>query len=410
MRSVLADFPLLKIRIRNKRIVYLDSTATSLKPQPVLDAINKYNTQYSANVFRGLYDISEKATFEFEKAREKIANFIGASTTKEVIFVRNATEALNLVAVSWGKENIKKNDVVVTTIMEHHSNFVPWQNLSEEKGAKLKVVGVDRDYKIDETELLLAVKGAKLLALTHISNVLGTINPVLKIIKKIRKINPNIVIVIDGAQSVPHLPVNVAKINCDFFAFSGHKVLGPTGIGVLWGKTKILEKMKPYMYGGEMINRVTISKSTFQDIPLKFEAGTPNISGAIGLGAAVDYLNAIGMDNIRKHEEALTKFALEELSKLPNITLYGPKRASDRCGVVSFNVFTKKGYLIHPHDVSQILNEDNICVRSGHHCAMPLHDRLDLVATVRASFYLYNSRRDVRELIKGIKKVVKILG
>ena len=410
MRSVLADFPLLKTRIRGKRIVYLDSTATSLKPQAVLDGMNRYNREYSANVFRGLYDISERATAEFEKAREKIAKFIGATTSREVIFVRNASEALNLVASTWGKENIKKNDVIITTIMEHHSNFVPWQQLAEEKEATLKVVGLQSGYKLDEVELLSAVKGAKLLALTHISNVLGTINPIQEFIKKIRKINPDIVIVVDGAQSVPHIPVNVALLDCDFFAFSGHKMLGPTGIGVLWGKAKLLEQMRPYMYGGEMIERVTLEKSTFQEIPLKFEAGTPDIAGAIGLGYAVDCLRSIGMDNVRKYEENLTELALDKLSKLKNITMYGPGNASEKCGVVAFNVFGKSKKLIHPHDVAQILNEDNICVRSGHHCAMLLHNALKLAATTRASFYIYNTEEDIDALVLGLKKAIKILG
>lgn len=397
-KLVKKDFPIFK---NNPDLVYLDSTATSLKPKMVLDAMSSYYEKYSANVFRGLYSMSEKATAEYEITREKVAKFINARSGSEIIFVRNTTEAINLIAYSWGKFNIEKGDKVVTTIMEHHSNFVPWQQLCKEKGAKMEVIAIDKEGKLKIS--IPSIKQAKLLAITQVSNVLGTINPVKEIIKEVRKVNPKCIIVVDGAQAVPHMKVDVQDLGCDFYCFSAHKMLGPTGIGVLWGRRELLDRMSPFNYGGEMISKVTIDETSFKETPYKFEAGTPHIAGVIGLGAAVDYLSSVGMDNIREHEIQLTKYALSSLTKIKNITIYGPNDANLRGGVISFTLLGA-----HPHDISQILDSNNICIRSGNHCAMPLHTHFGLMATSRASFYLYNTKEDVDKLVKGIVKVNSI--
>lgn len=389
------DFPIFR---KQKNLIYLDSTATTLKPQSVIDAIDDYYTNYSANVFRGVYKISEKATEEYEKAREKVANFIGAKT-EEVVFVRNSSEALNLIYYSWALNNIKKGDVVLTTIMEHHSNFVPWQQLCKQKGAQFKIADIDHTGKLIIHKSLFT--SVKLFALTQVSNVLGTINPVKEIIKQVRKVNPNCIVVVDGAQAVGHMKVNVLDLDCDFYCFSGHKMLGPTGIGVLWGKKKFLDSMSPFNYGGEMIARVTAQKTDFKESPHKFEAGTPHIAGAIGLGSAVDYLSKVGMEEVRIHEVEITDYALKELSKVDKLTLYGPKEANKRTGVIAFTI---KG--IHPHDIAQILDSEDICIRSGNHCAMPLHQRLGIQASARASFYIYTQKSDIDKLVLGLKKAI----
>lgn len=412
------DFPIFKRLINKKPIVFLDSTASSLKPQKVLDAINEYYTKYSVNIFRGVYKLSEEATSKYEEAREKVAKFINCQNPAEIIFVRNATEALNLVAHSWGKINIDQNCEIISTVMEHHANIVPWQELVKETRATLKYVdfssrgrpasGWDEDGFLDLKKLSqLITPKSKLLALTYVSNVLGTINPVKKIIAMVKSLNPHIIVVVDAAQAVPHMKVDVADLGCDFLAFSGHKMLGPTGIGVLWGKYDLLEKMPPYQTGGEMIKEVTLEKSLFKEAPLKFEAGTPHIAGAIGLGAACEYLDSLGMENVREHDRQLTEYALSELGKLSNLSIYGPQKADDRGGIIAFNLFTKNK-LIHPHDVAQILDRENIYIRSGHHCAMPLHRRLGIPASCRASFYIYNTKEDIDKLIEGIEKVRKI--
>lgn len=399
------DFPIFGKKINGKRLIYLDSTATALKPQPVIEAMDRYYRRYSANVFRGIYSLSQKATAEFEKARLQIADFIGASSPEEIVFVRNTSEGLNLVAYSWGRENIRENDLIISTIMEHHSNFVPWQQLAQEKKAKLAVIDIDDEgkLKIAGREFAALIKKAKLLAIVHVSNVLGTINPIEEIVAQAKKLNPGITIVVDGAQAVPHLKVNMGDLGSDFYAFSGHKMLGPTGIGVLWGKRAILKEMKPFMYGGEMIKEVYVEKTVFQEPAMKYEAGTPDIAGAIGLGAAVDYLRKIGMDKVRQHEKRLTKIAIGRLSRLPGVTIYGPKRAEEKGGVIAFSV---KG--VHPHDLAEVLDQDNICIRSGHHCAMPLHQRLGVSATARASFYIYNDEEDIEALVAGVEKAQKI--
>lgn len=413
------DFPIFQ---NNPQLVYLDSTATSLKPQVVLNALNDYYTKYSANVFRGVYRISEKATIEYEKVRKKVARFINAKSEKEIIFVRSTTEAINLVVYAWGRRNIKRGDEIVTTIMEHHSNFVPWQQLAAEKGARFQVIDIDEEgqlegktqnSKLKRTNKKLKIdeivsKSTKLLAITHISNVLGTINPIKEIIKSVKRINPKIKVLVDGAQAVPHMRVDVQDLGCDFYAFSGHKMLGPTGIGVLWARRELLEEMTPFNFGGEMIREVFVDHTEFKSPPHKFEGGTPHIAGAIGLGAAVDYLQSIGMDAVRRHEIEITAYTLRSLKGLKSLKVYGPKEAEQRGGVIAFNLFTKNGKLIHGHDVAQILDDSNICVRSGHHCAMPLHARLAVPATARASFYIYNTKEDVDKLIKGLEKVAYI--
>jgi len=395
------DFPIFST---HPELVYLDSAAMSLKPKQVIDAVNGYYSEYSANVFRGIYALSEKATAEYEKVRNKVAIFINAHSQKEIIFVRNTTEAINLVAYSWGEKNIGKQTEIITTIMEHHSNFIPWQQLCLKKGGLLKVINVDETGVLDEGQLERAVtKDTRLLAITYVSNALGTINPLKKIIRGVKRKNPHILVLVDAAQAVPHLPVDVQDLGCDFFTFSGQKMLGPTGAGILWGKYEILKNMPPFLYGGEMMKEVYLDKTVFSDPPHRFEAGTPHIAGVIGLGAAIDYLNNVGMDNIRSHEQDLISYAIGKLEKIKGLTLYGSKNIKIRSGVLTFSI---KG--IHPHDIAQILDEGHICVRSGHHCAMPLHIYLKQQATVRATFYLYNSKQDVDRLVAGVERVIKL--
>lgn len=405
IKKIKSDFPIFKRIINDNPIVYLDSTASSLKPQAVIDAITTYYTEYSVNIFRGVYALSEEATFAYESAREQTAAFIGAKK-EEVVFVRNASEAINLVASTWGEEHIKEGTNVVTTVMEHHANLVPWQVQMKKHGARLRFIDIDeKGYLQTENLDKLIDKKTVMLAITQTSNVLGTINPVKDLIKKAKSINPDIVVLVDAAQSVPHMRVDVKDLGCDFLVFSGHKMLGPTGIGILWGKLNLLEEMPPYQYGGDMIKEVSLESSTYKNSPHKFEAGTPHIAGAIGLGAAVMYLEKLGMNNVREHEVAITKYALDNLRNISSLKIYGPEKPEDRGGVVSFSV---EG--IHPHDLAQILNEDNICVRSGHHCAMPLHKKLGIIATTRASFYVYNDKSDVDKLIEGINKAREIFG
>ena len=419
--KIKTDFPIFKF---HPQLTYLDSAAMSLKPKVVIEAVENYYKKYSANVFRGIYKISEKATKEYENVRRKIAQFIRADSEKEIVFVRNTTEAINLVAYAWGWVNVEKGDEIVTTIMEHHSNFVPWQVLCNEVGAIFKVIDItDEGYlnlnpdksKIHDPKSKttmnnlnflekVVTKKTKILALTYVSNVLGTINPVKEIIKAAKKINPKIITVVDAAQAIPHYKINVKDLGCDFLAFSGQKMLGPTGAGVLWGRKELLTQMSPFLFGGEMISEVYLNRTIFAQIPHKFEAGTPHIAGVIGLGAAVDYLTQVGMDKLRDYEKDLTAYVLLKLAELKDITIYGPKEIDRRAGVVTFNLKD-----VHPHDVAAVLDEENICLRSGHHCAMPLHDRLRIGASVRVSFYLYNSKEDIDKLINGLLKVKKYL-
>lgn len=397
------DFPLFKRLINSKPIVYLDSTASTPKPVQVIDAQDDYYRNFSVNIFRGVYKLSDEATTSYEKARETVAGFIGAQTD-EIVFVRNATEAINLVASSWGRLHIKKGDDIISTVMEHHANIVPWQILAKEKSVQLRFLDITEDgqLKLEELKKLVSDK-TKLVTFTYVSNVLGTINPVQKIISAVKTLNPNTLILIDAAQAVPHMGVNAKELGCDFLVFSGHKMLGPTGIGVLWAKKSLLNEMPPYQTGGEMIREVTLEKTTFNETPYKFEAGTPHIAGAIGLAAASDYLKKIGMQAVRAHEIEISGYALEKLCGIKDVMVYGPKSPRSRGGVIAFNL---KG--VHPHDVAQVLDNDNICVRSGHHCAMPLHKRLDIPASCRASFYVYTTKEDIDFLVEGIGKVKKV--
>lgn len=392
------DFPIFK---KHPDLVYLDSAATSLKPQVVLDKLHEYYTDYGANIHRGIYKIAEKATYEYELAREKVAKFINADSPNEVIFTSGTTNSLNLLAYSLGEE-LGERDEVLVTIADHHSNFVPWQQIAKRTGAKF-VVSPDHTAS---TLLGRVNKHTKILSLPLVSNVLGTVFPISEIAKKAREINPSIYIIVDAAQAVPHRAVDVGELGADFVAFSSHKMCGPTGVGVLWGKGALLERISPFHYGGEMIEGVRIEETTFKNSPHKFEAGTPPIAQAIGLGAAVDYLRSVGMHKIEEHEKALVTYAHQELIREfgNKISIMGPGQGEDRGGLLSF---TFGEY--HAHDVAQILDEENIAVRAGHHCAMPLHESLGLAASVRASFYLYNDEGDVKELIKGLKKVEKIL-
>ncbi|OGC62372.1 cysteine desulfurase, partial [candidate division WWE3 bacterium RIFCSPLOWO2_01_FULL_53_14] len=358
VQKIRRDFPILHRKVHGKPLVYLDNAATTQKPRPVIDAISKYYEEYNANVHRGIHALAEEATAAYEGARSRVAEFIGARNSAEIIFTRGTTEAINLVAYSWGEKFLKKGDTVLLTLMEHHSNLVPWQLLAQRKKINLEFIHVTEEGFLEEPqETILRVK-PKLLALTHVSNVLGTINPVRELIKFSKTLDPKPYILIDGAQAVPHFPVNVMDLGCDFYAFSSHKMLGPTGVGVLYGREEILRQMPPFLGGGEMIKEVYLRESKFKDPPYKFEAGTPNIADVIGLGAAVAYLNEAGMENIRAYDQELTAYALEKLFGVKDLTIYGSRDAVRRGGVISFNVAG-----IHPHDLATILDEEGIAVR-----------------------------------------------
>jgi cysteine desulfurases, SufS subfamily len=396
------DFPILTRQVHGKPLVYLDSGASSQKPEPVLAAMDHYYRTYHANVHRGVYEISEEATAALERARVKIARFINARQSKQVIFTRNTTESINLVAYSWGYANIKPGDLIITSEMEHHSNIVPWQLLAERSGARLEFVPVsdDGELRLDIYAELLQQQ-PKLVALTHMSNVLGTINPVKELIVQAHAVGA--VVLIDGAQSTPHMPVDVQDLDADFYCFSAHKMLGPTGIGALYGKKALLEAMPPFMGGGDMIRTVTLHKSTWNDLPWKFEAGTPAIAEAVGFGAAIDYLNTLGMVAIQQHEQEIVAYAMERLQTVPELKIYGPV-ASKRGGVVSFTLGD-----IHPHDLASILDQEvGVAIRAGHHCAQPLMDRYDIAATARASFYVYTTREEIDILVQGLLKAQEI--
>ncbi len=402
-KNIKQDFAIFKRKIEGQPIVYLDSAATSLKPKPVVEAVRKYYEEYTANIFRGIYKLSEEATMAYEGARGKMAKFISAKQN-EIVFVRNATEALNMVMYSWGLRNFTRGDEIVISVMEHHANLVTWQVLAGITEAKLKVVQINEKGLLDMEALGRALtKKTRLVAVTHVSNVLGTINDIERISKVVKQNNKATKLLIDGAQAVPHMKVDMQKLGCDWYAFSGHKMLGPSGIGVLWGREELLEEMAPFMYGGEMISEVSFDKAEFKEAPYKFEAGTPHIAGAIGLGAAVDYLDNLEMEKVRAHECELVRYGLKELNGLRGVTVYGPNDVGKRGGVISFTVDG-----IHPHDVAQVLDSDNVYVRAGHHCAMPLHTYLGLMATVRASFYVYNTKEDVDKLVEGVEKAMKM--
>jgi len=397
------DFPILKREVRpGVPIVYLDSAATSQKPESVIAAMEVYYRQLNANIHRGVHTLAEEATAAYEGARERITNFIGARDTRELIFTRNTTESINLVTQTWGRSTLKTGDLVILTEMEHHSNLVPWQMLAAEKGLRLEFIPVNDDgyLDLDVYQQLLKLE-PKVVAFMHMSNVLGTINPAREIIRMAK--NAGAITLLDAAQSIPHFTVDVNEVDADFIAFSAHKMLGPTGIGALWGKRTILENMPPFLGGGDMIKKVFLRSFIANDLPHKFEAGTPAIAEAIGFGAAVDYLVSAGMDRILQHEQRLVTYALEKLKRIHGLHVLGPDSVSAKGGVISFTLED-----IHPHDIAQILDSEGIAVRAGHHCAMPLHERFKITASTRASFYLYNDEEDIDHLIKGLEKVQQI--
>jgi cysteine desulfurase/selenocysteine lyase len=397
------DFPILRQEINGHPLTYLDSASSSQKPQVVIDAVADFYREYNANVHRGIYTIGEKATAQYERTRATVGRFINAPDSHEIVFTRNATEAINLVAYSWGRRNIARGDAIVLTEMEHHANLVPWQLLVQEQDGDLEFIPITDDglLRLDVFEVLLRLK-PKLVAFTHVSNTLGTINPVREMTEMAHAAGA--LVLVDGAQAVPHVPVDVQGIGCDFYAFSGHKMLAPMGSGALWARRELLESMPPFLAGGEMIREVHLRRSDFNDIPWKFEAGTPAVADAIGLGVAAEYLMAVGMDAVRAHERDLVEYALDMLPReVPTIELYGPMEPDLRGGVVPFNL---PG--IHPHDVAQVLDRFGIAVRAGHHCTMPLHERLDLAATARASFNVYTTRDDIDRLTAGLNEVLAV--
>lgn len=390
------DFPIFQT---HPGLIYLDNAATTQKPAAVITAIAEHYAYRNANIHRGIYKLSESATARYEEARAKVASFIGAPNVRNIIFTRNTTESVNLIARSFTASRLKPDDEILLTVMEHHANIVPWFMIAKEKKAKLKFATITQDGRLDEKDLVAKISGkTKLLAITHASNVLGTINSVKKITRLAHA--KNIPVLVDGAQAVPHFPVNVGNIGCDFYAFSGHKILAPTGIGVLYINDKYLNEMPPFLGGGEMIKSVSEKEIIFQDAPTKFEAGTPAIEATIALGAAIDYLEKIGMENIAEHEQALTEFAMQELRKIPGIVIYGPKESNKRTGLISFNLARA-----HPHDLASLLDEENIALRAGHHCAMPLHQALGVSATLRMSFYIYNTKEDIKKACAALKKI-----
>lgn len=402
--DVRSDFPILERKIHNdKRLVYLDNASTSQKPIQVIEKMTEYYKNENSNIHRAVYVIAEESTAQYEGVRDKVAHFIGATDRKEIVFVRGTTEAINLVAYSWGRHNIDEGDIIVTTEYEHHSNIVPWQILVKERKANLEYINIDDNGELvlADLERHLATGRVKLVAFSLMSNVLGTISDASKIIKMCK--DANVCTLVDGAQAVPHMKVCVSALGCDFFTFSGHKMLAPTGVGVLHASRKMLESMAPFHGGGDMIREVHRQETTWNDVPYKFEAGTPSIADVIGLGAAIDYLEKLGMENVRRHEIELTEYTLEQLGKVKNIRIYGTNNMSKRGGVISFNFND-----IHPHDVAQIIDEDGIAMRSGHHCAQVLMEKLGVAATSRVSVYIYNTREDIDILIESLHRVARI--
>lgn len=399
--AIREDFPILQQTVNGKPLVYLDSTSTSQKPEAVLRAMDEYYRRFNANVHRGVYYLAEEATARFEGARKKIQKFINAKSYREIVYTRNATEALNLVAYTWARQNIRAGDEIVTTLLEHHSNIVPWQLLAREKNATLQFIEVDDQARLrpDHIQQFITAK-TKLVAVTMMSNVAGTITPLKAIIERAHAVGA--VVVVDGAQGVPHSPVDVQALDCDFLAFSGHKMLGPF-LGILYGKRALLEAMPPFLGGGDMIREVYRDRATWNELPHKFEAGTPAIAEAVGMGAAIDYLNTLGMENVRAHERDLIAYALRKFRELDGVRVIGPQDPEQRGAVLSFDLAG-----VHPHDVAQIFDREGLCVRAGHHCAMPLHEHYGLAATTRASFYVYNTPEEVDKLVETISKVRQI--
>lgn len=401
--QVRLDFPILDRLVNGKALVYLDSGASSQKPRSVLDAEREYYEQHNANVHRGAHTLGDEATQAYQVARERVAQFIGGRS-EEVIYVRNTTEAINLVAYAWGLDNLKAGDVIVTTLMEHHANLVPWQEAARRTGARVEVVGLTEEGLVDQQDFAAKLKlNPKLVAIVQVSNALGTTNPVKEMAKAAHKVGA--VVLIDGAQAVPHMRVNVQELGSDFYAFSGHKMLGPMGIGVLWGRKDILEKMSPFLTGGGMINEVYPDHSTWAELPEKFEAGTPNVAGAVGLSAAIDYLEGLGMEAVREHDKQLVTYALQQLGKVEEVKILGTLDPDKRSGSVSFEY---QG--VHAHDVATILDSEGVAVRSGHHCTMPLHNSMGVAASVRASFNVYTTKEDIDRLVEALVKVKQVFG
>ena len=398
VNNIRNDFP--AFRSKEKNFIYLDSASTSQKPQSVIDAVSSYYSSYAANIHRALYEIGEKATNKYESVRDKVKQFMNVPDSHSIIFSRSTTESINLIAYAWGTKNLSQDDHILITEMEHHSNIVPWQLLASRSNSPLDYISLKNDGMLELESFKKKISSkTKILSISHQSNVFGTVNPINEIIDEAKKVDA--ITVIDGAQAVPHMKVDIEDLGCDFYAFSGHKMLGPTGVGVLIGRKNILEEMDPFMGGGEMINTVNMDKSTWNDVPWKFEAGTPNIAQVIGLGAAIDYIEEIGIENIHQYEQELLKYGLDILSQDENITLYG--NPTTRGAVIPFNVKN-----IHPHDLAKFLDTDGICIRAGHHCAQPIMNKLKIAATARASFYIYNTRSDIEKLVEGIKKTADI--
>ena len=396
------DFPILQRKVHGKRLIYLDNAATSQKPQSVIDAISYYYSNTNANVHRGVHCLAEEATEAYETARHKVCQFINGDDPNSIVFTRNTTESINLVAHAWGRKFLEKGDEVVLTVTEHHSNLVPWQLLAGDTGCKLRFIDIDDEghLRIDRLDEYITEK-TKLVCMGHVSNALGTIHSVRTIACAARAVGA--LVLVDGAQGAPHGPVNVEALDCDFYAYSPHKALGPLGIGVLWGRRDVLEEMDPFLGGGEIIKNVSLERSTWAGVPYKFEAGTPSVADAVGLGAAIDYLMKLGMENVRTHEKQIVSYAMERLTELPFIQLFGPRDPADRCGLVSF-IDTD----IHPHDLGTVVDQHGIAIRAGHHCAKPLMHRLGVVATARASFYIYNDREDVDKLVGSLLEARKV--
>ncbi|MDO8616439.1 MAG: cysteine desulfurase [Dehalococcoidia bacterium] len=395
------DFPILDRMVYGKPLVYLDNAATSQKPRQVIDALVRYYETYNANIHRAVHCLGEEATAAYEEARARVAAFINAPSPECIVFTRNTTEAINLVAYTWGRANVSEGDEILLTEMEHHSNLIPWQRLAQDKGATVRYIGLRDDQTLDLNGLENVFDArTKMMAMPHVSNSMGTINPVEKLAGEARR--HGVMSLVDGAQAAPHMKVDVQAINCDFYAFSAHKMLGPTGVGVLYARRELLEEMEPFLGGGEMIRKVTFEGATWNDIPWKFEAGTPNIADVIAFGAAIDYLNEIGMDEVRAHEMEITEYALQQLGKLDDIILYGPRDSQQRGGVVSFNVAD-----LHPHDIGTVLDRHGVAIRAGHHCTQPLMRRLGVSGTARASFYIYNTPQEVDVLVEAVKAARK---
>jgi cysteine desulfurase/selenocysteine lyase len=418
VNQIRADFPILQRQVHGKPLVYLDNAATSQKPESVIQAMDDYYRSYNANIHRGVHTLAEEATEAYEGARRKVGRFVNAYSPREIVFVRNTTEAINLVASTWGRTNVGPGDVIVLSVMEHHSNLVPWQLLAQATGARLEFIGLDPHGRLilEDLDRMLDRYGAsesdsagrvKLVGISGMSNVLGTINPVSEIAARAHKAGA--LFLVDGAQSVPHLPVDVRALGVDFLAFSAHKMLGPTGIGALWGRKEILQEMPPFLGGGDMIKSVHLRESEWNDIPHKFEAGTPNMAHAVGFGAAVDYLKGMGMEAVQAHEQAMAAYALDRLATVPNLRIYGPP-AAERGGVVTFNLIEDGELLIHPHDLASILDREGIAIRAGHHCAQPLMEHYGVPATARASFYVYNIEEEVDRLVEALYKAQEIFG